>query len=47
MCAHRPDSAPQPALWKSLIIAALVLLVAAGLFDVFFNLPVVTGDVPQ
>jgi len=37
---------PKPALWKSVIIAAMVMLVAAGLFVVWFNLPVVTGVVP-
>jgi TRAP-type mannitol/chloroaromatic compound transport system permease small subunit len=43
MDTHRP----KPALWKSVIIAGVVLLVVAGLFDVLFNLPVVTGNVPQ
>jgi TRAP-type mannitol/chloroaromatic compound transport system permease small subunit len=38
---------PKPALWKSVIIAGIALLVLAGLFAVFFNLPVVTGEVPQ
>lgn len=38
---------PKPALWKSVIIAATVLLVVAGLFVVLFNLPVVTGEVPR
>lgn len=38
---------PSPALWKSVTIAALVVLVAAALFVLLFNLPVVTGEVPR
>lgn len=41
------ERTPKPALWKSAIIAATVLLVIVGLIDVLFNLPIVTGDVPQ
>ena len=40
-------STPKSARWKSLIIAATAVLVVAGMTDVLFNLPVVTGDVPQ
>ncbi len=42
-----PSSDPKPSMWKSLIIAAIVLLVLVGLVDVMFNLPIVTGDAPQ
>lgn len=35
------------AYWKSLVIAAVMLLVLVGLVDVLFNLPIVTGSVPQ
>ncbi len=42
-----PHSDPQPAVWKSLIIAAVVLLVITSLVVVVFNLPIVTGDAPQ
>ncbi len=41
------DPMPKPALWKSAIIAATVILVIVGMIDVLFNLPIVTGDVPQ
>lgn len=41
------ERAPRPAAWKSIIIAAVALLVLVGFFVVFFNLPMVTGDVPQ
>lgn len=37
----------KPAMWKSVIITAIALLVLIGFFVVFFNLPLVTGDVPQ
>jgi hypothetical protein len=33
--------------WKTLIIAAMTLLAVAGMFVVLFNLPVVTGVVPN
>ena len=42
-----PDPESRPSLWKSLIIAAIVLLVITGLAVVMFNLPIVTGDVPK
>ena len=42
-----PQHEPKPALWKSLIIGAMVLLVITGWVVVLFNLPIVTGDAPQ
>ena len=41
------DQNETPAKWKTAVIAAIALLVVAGLFVVMFNLPVVTGEVPQ
>jgi hypothetical protein len=37
----------RPAYWKSVLIAAVVLLVLAGMIVVPFNLPVITGNVPR
>lgn len=42
-----PHTDPQPALWKTLIIGAVALLVVVGLIVVMFNLPIVTGDAPH
>jgi hypothetical protein len=33
--------------WKSAVLMVIALLVLIGLFVVLFNLPIVTGDVPQ
>ena len=42
-----PHPNSRPTLWKTLIIAAFVLLVMIGVIVVMFNLPIVTGDAPQ
>ncbi len=42
-----PKTSMKPAYWKSAIIAGIVLLAIGGLLIVMFNLPVVTGSVPQ
>jgi len=41
------DQEKAPARWKSLVIAAIALLVIAGWFVVIFTLPIVTGSVEQ
>jgi len=38
---------PKGAMWKSVIISAVALLVLAAMIVVLFNLPIVTGNVPQ